>query len=456
MSEAEPCSLSDRPRCAPRAAYCLQQILQGQSPQLYPYLLTEWLEKAAIAQQRVPEMLLPALLDKGRQQRDLRPAILSVLGQRGAWLAAQNPDWSYAVALITEADWETSPSNARLMFLQDLRCHNPDRARDLLQTTWSQESAGDRTKFLATFRTGLSLADEPFLQTALSDRRSKEVRRAAADLLACLPDSHLCQQMAASIQAFVTRSPGSPASFKVQLPDILALELIQLGIEPKPAHQPFLNLGEKAGWLLQMIGATPLSFWNETWEMTAAEIISLAQQHEWQLVLLQGWTVAAQRQGDRPWIMALLKSVIDGSQWEGNVLHQPQIETLLNLLSLEQQNAVLLELLRSRQDSIRQPLTIYLLCHSSGQWSSELAQEVLTRLQDYLAHNTDISKITWGLRSDLKEFACFMPVSFLPEVFQLQAQLPPDSIWLQSVGELLSLLQFRQEMAQAFVAGDGG
>lgn len=103
VTQVESCSSEDLHRCSPRAARCLQQILEGQ----FPHLLSEWLEKAVLAEQRVPEMLLPALLDKGRQQRELRSFVLPVLGQRGRWLAAQNSDWNYAVTLTTEADWET-------------------------------------------------------------------------------------------------------------------------------------------------------------------------------------------------------------------------------------------------------------------------------------------------------------------------------------------------------------
>src|SRR5205823_6656492 len=89
----EPCELEDRPRCGPRAAYYLSLMLGGQHREVLPELL-EWI---AAAGQRVPEDLLPDLLDLGRSARDLRAAILPVLGKRGPWLAGQNPDWSYAV-----------------------------------------------------------------------------------------------------------------------------------------------------------------------------------------------------------------------------------------------------------------------------------------------------------------------------------------------------------------------
>jgi hypothetical protein len=131
----QPCNTDDLLRCNSRAAQLLQQMLQGQ----YTQVLPEWLAIATKARQRVPELQLPELLDLGKQQRNLRAAILPVLGQRGRWLAAQNPDWSYAVDVATEEDWETGNSAARLPYLQNLRAHQPDRARELLQATWSQE-----------------------------------------------------------------------------------------------------------------------------------------------------------------------------------------------------------------------------------------------------------------------------------------------------------------------------
>lgn len=453
IAGAAPCPAEHLPRCSPYAARCLQRILEGQFPQHLSQLLGEWLEKAQSKGLRAPEILLPALLDKGRSQRALRPAIAAVLGQRGQWLAAQNPDWSYGIALPEATDWETGTPEARLTLLQNLRANQPDRARELLQTTWSEESAGDRTQFLEAFRVGLSLDDEPFLEVALGDRRSKEVRRVAADLLASLPDSRLAQRMVDLIQPYITFSP-SPASIIVQLPDVLPPELIQLGIEPKSSRFSSLKLGEKAAWLLQMIAATPLSFWNRG-GMATEELVTLAQQSEWQTVLFQGWAIAAQRQGDRLWMMALLKGGTGTAQTGQNpafnhVLDQQQAGTLFRLLSPEQQNAFLLDWVRSGTGSITQSFTISLLCQSSGQWSVELTQAILADLEQHLVNTTDLRSIAWELRTNLLQFAHFIPTQFLPDVMQLQNPRSNQSPWYHSVEGLLSLLQFRQEIERAF------
>jgi len=451
-ASTEPARPHDLPRCNPLAARYLQQILQGQ----YSPLLTEWLEKATRAGLRVPEMLLPALLDKGRQQRELRAMILPVLGHRGRWLAAQNPDWSYAIALTTETDWETGTPAARLLHLQDLRSHDPDHARELLQATWSQETASDRAKFLETFRVGLSLSDESFLESALGDRRSKEVRRVAFDLLASLPDSRLCQQITEYTCRYLSLEGGKVPALKVLLPEQLDASLLQLGLELKPSTAINSELGEKAWWLLQLIGATPLSIWTEQWQMSPQAILKLTQSHEWQTVLFNGFALAAKRQKNAKWLEMIFKRCFresDLSREMALIGLSIEIEELFNMLPAASRDDLLIHLLQISHTKIKDSLTIWLLRYSPQQWSIDLAQLVLTCLEEHISATTNFSNSDWELRATLKEFARFIPVSLISEVMQLRMKLLEHSAWIQSVDDLLGLLQFRYEMTQAFESG---
>src|SRR5205814_2036045 len=118
---------------------------------------------------RVPEESLPALLEIGRARPELRKSILSVIGKRGAWLASQNLYWDYALVAGEESDeaiettWQTGSRTARVALLQRVRARDPQRARELIASTWREDKAADRTAFLETLREGLSMADEPFL-----------------------------------------------------------------------------------------------------------------------------------------------------------------------------------------------------------------------------------------------------------------------------------------------------
>ncbi len=56
--------------------------------------------------------------------------------------------------------------------------------------------------------TGLSMADEPFLERALDDRDA-QVRRRAAELLAGLPDSRLAARLTAAAGSILTLKDGA-------------------------------------------------------------------------------------------------------------------------------------------------------------------------------------------------------------------------------------------------------
>lgn len=343
--------------------------------------------------------------------------------------------------------------------MQDLRSHDADRARALLQTTWKQESAGDRAKFLDVLRVGLSRADEPFLEGLLSNsakgtpnERSKDVRRIATDLLASLPDSNLCQQISAHIPRYVSFIKGQQPALKVELPTALDSPLIQAAIESNPTKAA-PHLGEKAWWLLQLIGATPLSIWSR-WEMPPVELVRSVKNHGWEAVLLDGWALAAKRQQNSEWIEALLNQWITGKNAvRTTAVPDLSIENLWYVLSCDRQDAFLRHFLESGQGAIGDSLTIWLLRHSRQVWSLELAQMILDRLATHLPKNGTPNHWIWELSSALKEFACFMPVSLLANAAALRTQLAEKSPWIHSVEEFLTLLQFREEMMQAFGVG---
>ena len=148
-----PAEAEDLPLCSPQSRRHLSQLLEGE----YAGLLPEWLGASAAAHRRVPPEFLPVLLEQGRKEPALRPYLLPALGKRGRWLAAQNPDWRYALQMSLlemesapsgeaaesgarpeEEVWQTGEREARLNLLHQLRATRPDRACELLAATWEQ------------------------------------------------------------------------------------------------------------------------------------------------------------------------------------------------------------------------------------------------------------------------------------------------------------------------------
>src|SRR5215216_5253 len=186
----EACVPDEASRSSEASGQQLALMLDGEFREVLP----EWLAAMHNAHKRVPEEHLRALLDHGSVEPPLRRAIVDVIGKRGEWLAAQNPDWLYATRRDEKHVWETGSREERLLLLKHLRATDPTKARELLATTWLQESAKDRVVFLEQFASGVNSSDEPFLNEALNDR-SVEVRRTGRTLLASLPNSDFSRRL---------------------------------------------------------------------------------------------------------------------------------------------------------------------------------------------------------------------------------------------------------------------
>ena len=192
----EPCPADDVPECGPEPAARLRRMLGGEMAGQ----IDEWLGLLTASGQRLPDEALVDVFDLGRREKDLRPLLRPVLGSRGRWLSARNPDaWGYIGGEADRADpetvWQTGTRADRLVSLRSLRQMDPEKARSLVTATWASDPADERAAIVEALVEGLSMADEPFLEAALDDR-GKTVRRAAAELLPRLPGSRLAQRMA--------------------------------------------------------------------------------------------------------------------------------------------------------------------------------------------------------------------------------------------------------------------
>ncbi|MFJ7151897.1 DUF5691 domain-containing protein [Streptomyces sp. NPDC100445] len=289
---------------------------RGSSPDLME-LLPQWLAAANAHGYAAPPQTLPALLDAARGRTDLRPAALAFAGPRALWLARLNQDWRFALraapggaALPAPEDtgavrklWSEGLFAERAALLGALRARTPALGRDLLASTWSTERAEDRLMFLDSLRTGLSGADEPFLEQALGDR-SRNVRATAADLLAALPDSALAARMAVRAAACVAldRTGNSPV-IVVEPPPECDSGMERDGVVATPPS----GRGERSWWLGQLVEAAPLGTWTGRFGgRTPRDIVALPVADGWQGELHAAWCRAAVRQRDAVWSRALL------------------------------------------------------------------------------------------------------------------------------------------------------
>ncbi len=425
------CQSDFQERCSPAAAARLAGMLQGSRPELIP----EWLSLAGDANKRVAEELLPNLLDWGLRHLNQLDALLPVLGKRGQWLAELSP-WKETIGAAAEAESLTSAAAEQAWVLEHqalqlgrLRQRDPALARRLVQSTWSEDGAEERAAFLVIFRTGLSMADEPFLEAAL-DERARSVRAAAANLLAGLPESRLVQRHLERAQAILHFKPGGllrKAQIEVALPEECNDSMARDGILPKPLLT--IGLGPKAEWAYQILSAIPPVTWSRAWGKQPAELLKLAADGEWKELLHRSWITAASRHADQEWIEAILELY-------------PQRAHLLEGLAPERQMAYLCGQILQRRAQALEVVEVF-----KGAWSKELTRLVLPYLREYYLKNDDQAYFM-HVRSNFLLLVRQMHTSLVEEAARVLLREKEPLLWESAVNELLQTLEFRQKMME--------
>jgi hypothetical protein len=310
----DPCPTDELGPCSSAMTEILREMLIGAQQDLLPLALVE-LRGAAMS---LPPELLPLAL---ACPEDQRARLRAVLGARGRWLAAKNPAWSWALSASLSAD-DPPPENALAIFeegdlrerkrvFRQMRRHQPAVARAWLEEVWRQEKADVRRALVGLLREGLSLDDEPLLEAALGDRAAS-VRGRAADLLGHLPGSAFCARMRARALPLLTMKPASVAAkLKAAIDGREASGTLSIHLpeafDPAWAKDAMIEaspggVGRKGWWVTQLIAATPLSTWTATLGASPAALVAGLRGNDLAAPVLDGWTTAALRQGERAWM----------------------------------------------------------------------------------------------------------------------------------------------------------
>jgi hypothetical protein len=425
----------ERSVCNERAAQHLALMLGG----THREALGEWLAIAASASRRIPEMLLPSILNFAIIHREYQEAILPVLGNRGLWLADQNPAWGFARAIqVDEALWQTGSPEERLALLKQIRREDAAKALELICLTWQQESPQDRARFVEVLRLNLSMNDEPFLEEALDDKR-KEVRKIAAELLTRMPESRLVSRMADRALLLLNYKTGAQAKFEVKLPKECDKAMTRDGLDStSPYTYGSQKLGDKAFLFAMILKAVPIDFWRQRWKLTTRDLLELTDQTEWQKALNLAWARSALEFHDTEMAEALLREYPDKKKY----LFAPL--TLLDLLAADRREEIILEYLQAHGQGDDSERTIpNLISNATHLWSREFTAGVLK----YFQRKAKPGESCWN--SVLQGWAFHMDtITALEEFYRCQPQFkePDDKYFLNYMG---APLQFRSEMREA-------
>ena len=298
-----------QPLLGPAGQALLRQLLSR--PHYHP-LLRQYLQDMGAHRRVVPPAMLPAVLGWVKAQPETAPFAAATLGERGRWLASQNPDWQFILDTTneqpTEADWRTGSAPRRRLYLEQQLLADPSHAAQLLTEALPQEPAAAQVALLGALEAWPLAAPLPTelapLLAPLLASRAKEVRQTAARWLARTTANELLPRLWARAEPLLhfKRELLGRNSLEISLPTWSA-EWQRDGIEQKSTDYPG---GEKAAQLGQLLALLPPSHWTAAWGVPAAEAVALAAASEWASVLLPAWLRAARRHHDADFALALL------------------------------------------------------------------------------------------------------------------------------------------------------
>jgi hypothetical protein len=426
--------------CPPRAQAVLVQLLRGLHP---AGLEAEWLRLLHRYGGCLPAHVLPRLLDAATRQPALRPALRPVLGERGRWVARLQPEWHWAAGTDADAaSWETGTPDQRVAALREWRGRDPQGARDALAAAWASEPPEQRAALLAALATGLGPDDEAFLEAALDDRR-KEVRAAAQRLLARLPGSRLAQRMEDRLLPLLRREPDR---IDVTLPASLdaAMRRDGIGATPHP------GLGEKAGWVVDMLAAVDPGVWERHAGCPPHACLALAERGEFAAVFVRGWALAVQRHdGQHAW----LRDFLIWSAGARPALREAVPDSLFDAAAAHvAHDGALFDALAGKWigDGFPMRLLARLAAGAPHAWPADMSRRALERLRTSLLPLPDMGH-PWLVRQMLSSLALVLdPEATVALEDELRAAWQPDAEWSRTVDDFFDLARLRHEMTLSF------
>ena len=394
-----------------------------------PRVVNEACELLARNSRCLPPRLLPRVLELGVGNVRLRESLRPVLGKRGAWLAAQNPSWKFAMlAGLPELDerlWHEGDPAQRLDFLAQLRLREAPRARQFLAQTFADDTPKVRADLLSALQHGLGRDDEEFLQNILATDRSKDVRQTAAALLSCLPQSAMALRMSARLEPCVRLTRKTVRShLSVQPPESLDAAWKADAIDEKPGANS--GMGERAWWLLQLVALTPLAWWEQHLAMAPAEIVAAIGKTEWKDAVFAGLVTAVRNQLPPAWIVALLE--------RGGFRHDEQIALAKTLPGAEAEKA----LQRIFSETNDAALASQIIELADFPWSVAFWQVAKQKVARWVLAQD------WTLRGAITCLASRVPAAVLHE----DVPWPDNPLFAEAVADFSRILEQRRLLHQ--------
>ena len=415
----------------------LRLILEGSFRQALP----EFLQLLKQNDNLIPAEHLPTLFYLSLKSVPLWKILQENLGPAEQWLLRQNPDWAPLACLPDIEAWPDASHPEKLGMLRYIRRTQPEDAASLLESCWNETPYTEKQTFLKEMEHQAGLYDEAFLEFCLLDSR-KEVRTAAALLLARLPGSALLERLFSRAKTILHKEKELSLVLPEKLDDGLKRDGIGIAKKNYPGGKP-------AGWAFEIISRIPPQRWEAHFKVPTVDTLRLFAGSRQGKLLLDALANAAILHQDHRWMEAILRywwRTNDEEGWSGStgkLLMEHLPDPVFNEMAQQhlKQNPGFIE----EKSFLNQ-----MLSQGAHYWDKALAQLVVKGFQQWLSGARAYYWNLWHYKRIL-EVAAYRIDPGLLESFRSgwDTRSPVWYHWEKEVERFLKVLAFRKEMKEA-------
>jgi hypothetical protein len=426
---------SDYPTCGLKAQQQLKLMLNGE----YKPLLQQWLELLTNYQQRVPDELLPILLDYGGKTTDVQPSLRHALGERGLWLAKQDDtksSWGWLLKTAGHPRDYDSHYDAWRDYLVELRHQDAGRARELVQEYWPSLDGMMQIILLKAFEINLGSDDVEFLEMVLQD---ESTRLSAARLLMQIPGTAFRQELEEKVQRLlVLAQMGHRKQWVVDFSWSSAFDGHPAQLSRTEASKLY-TVGNSLFNPNDLVMIMPLQYWYETYGVDAHALAEAARNSTNPSMFYRIWTNLAMESHDSEFLFAM-------------VLNLPRYgQSVARALSADQKELAALHWLNKNPRFSPEHGVIPLLNAHTEVWGETLSKRFLEILAlSFLEISRPLLEAK--IRKILGDYTIYFPLSLRDEfarVIQLNERGDFSESEQEQANAILHLLSFRAEMQAA-------
>lgn len=327
-------------------------------------------------------------------------------------------------------------------YLCDLRRSDPATALRIVQSAWDIADAKARNTYLQPLGIGISLDDEPFLESVLDDR-AKHVRLLAAALLNTLEGSRLVQrftdQAVNCVDYMIHKRTNTPDKLYITLPTAYTPAMKRDGIFEKP-YNTTSNL--PAYWLFQMLKHIPPSTWTKRWNKTVKQIVEASfNTPDYVDNLIIAWVDATITYKNAEWAEALMVHDLED-------IYPVTPHYLIEIVHPDRREQIIENALSQYPNTLQtRAVPVHMLRSIDAPWSAHFSKFVLDRLLHYTDPNTP--EDTFVLRN-LPVIARSLAPSIIEEAETLlRSHSAANPYYAAGIAEMVQILQSRRQTPEA-------